>query len=71
MEENKNYQNPYGKLQKCEDPQAECFKCGSKEELYKDPYIEGLCFCKTCWEERLITEKLTELGMDEEIPFDE
>ena len=71
MEEKKNYENPYGKLERCEDPEAECFKCGSKGELYKDPYIKGLCFCKECWEERLITEKLTELGMDEEIPFDE
>jgi len=53
------------------DPNAECFKCGSKEGLYKDPYIEGLCFCKECWEERLRTEKLTEMGMEEEIPFDE
>ncbi|RTZ61068.1 MAG: hypothetical protein DSZ31_00870 [Gammaproteobacteria bacterium] len=61
----------YGNFERCDSPDAECFKCGSKEELYKDPYIEGLCFCKTCWEERLITQKLTEVGMDEEIPFDE
>jgi hypothetical protein len=54
-----------------EDKNAECFKCGSKEELYEDPNIEGLVFCKKCWEERLITEKLTQMGMEEEIPFDE
>jgi hypothetical protein len=64
-------ENPYGKLEPCNEVGAECEKCGSKENLYKDPYIEGICFCETCWEERLITEKLTELGMEEEIPFDE
>jgi hypothetical protein len=71
MVEKEDYENPFGNLEPCDDPAAECFKCGSKEELFKDPHIEGLCFCKNCWEERLVTEKLTELGMDEEIPFDE
>jgi hypothetical protein len=71
MDGEKEYDNPYARLEPCDDPRGECAKCGSKEELYKDPYIEGLCFCKNCWEERLITEKLTEMGMEEEIPFDE
>jgi len=61
----------YERLEPCEDENAECFKCGAKENLFQDPYIEGLCFCKNCWEERLTTEKLTEMGMEEEIPFDE
>jgi len=50
---------------------GECFRCGATEELFKDPNIEGLCFCKECWRERQVTERLTQLGMDEEIPFDE
>jgi len=69
--ENEKYENLYKNLEPCDDHDAECFKCGSKKELYKDPHIEGLCFCKECWEERLITEKLTEMGMEEEIPHDE
>ena len=71
MTDKERHENLYGELERCMDPNAECFKCGSREELYKDPYIEGLCFCKECWEERLRTEKLTEMGMEEEIPFDE
>ncbi len=67
----KKFENSYANLEPCDGEGKECFKCGSKNELFKDPYIEGLCFCKTCWEERLITEKLTEMGMEEEIPFDE
>jgi hypothetical protein len=65
------FEKLYENLEPCDEPDAECFKCGAKENLFKDPYIEGLCFCKNCWEERLITEKLTEMGMEEEIPFDE
>jgi hypothetical protein len=61
----------YGKFERCDSPDAQCFKCGATKELYKDPYIEGLCFCKECWEERLKTQELTEMGMEEEIPFDE
>jgi hypothetical protein len=65
------FESDYKNLKKVEDKNTECFKCGSKEELYEDPNIEGLVFCKKCWEERLITEKLTQMGMEEEIPFDE
>ena len=61
----------YKNLKKVEDSKAECFKCGAKEELYKDPNIEGMVFCKNCWEERIKTEILTKLGMEEEIPFED
>jgi hypothetical protein len=61
----------YKNLKKVEDPNAECFKCGAKEEIYEDPNIEGMYFCKNCWEERIKTEILTELGMEEEIPFED
>jgi len=67
----KEYGNLYTHLKPCDGENEECFKCGAKERLFKDPYIEGLCFCETCWEERRTTEKLTEMGMEEEIPFDD
>jgi len=61
----------YQKLKKIEKEDEECFKCGSKKELYEDPNIEGLIFCKECWEERIKTEKLEDWGMTEEIPYDD
>jgi hypothetical protein len=38
MEKKERYENPYKNLEPCKEPDAECFKCGSKKELYKDPY---------------------------------
>jgi hypothetical protein len=37
----------YKNLKKVEDPNAECFKCGAKEEIYEDPNIEGMYFYDT------------------------
>ncbi len=61
----------YKNLKKIENKNEECFKCGKKGVLYEDPNIEGLFFCKECWEERVKTEKLEEYGYEEEIPYDE
>ncbi|NPB05842.1 MAG: hypothetical protein GXO08_05640 [Aquificae bacterium] len=65
------FERLYDRLEPCKEENAECFRCGSTKDLYKDPYLDDLCFCKECWEERLITEKLTEMGMEEEIPYDD
>jgi len=33
--------------------------------------LQGLFFCKDCWQERIKTEELEKMGYDEEIPYDE
>ncbi len=59
-------------LKKIEGEKAECYKCGKQgEPVYEDPNIEDLYFCAECWEERFKTEKLSEMGMEEELPFDD
>ncbi|WP_457640997.1 hypothetical protein [Persephonella sp.] len=47
-----------------------CYKCGLVDFLYEDPNIEGLFFCKNCWQERIKTEEVEKWGFDEEIPYE-
>ena len=53
------------------EKKEECYKCGKLAILYEDPNIEGLFFCKDCWQERIKTEELEKMGYEEEIPYDE
>lgn len=50
--------------------ERECLKCGCKNNLIEDPNIEGIYFCKYCWEEREKTEVNDKWGYDESLPDD-
>ena len=49
-----------------EDLEKCCMKCGIHLDLVPDPHIEGIFFCKECWEEREVLERATRMGFDDE-----
>lgn len=45
---------------------AECYRCGSEEELVEDPIFEGLMICRRCLERVEAQNEMIERGLEDE-----
>ena len=44
-----------------------CEKCGSREGLVQARWMEGLYFCRTCWQERGKVNRAFRAGYEDEL----
>lgn len=48
-------------------PDAECERCGGKENLIESGWMKGLYFCRECWKERGRVNRAYRGGYEDEL----